>query len=312
MKKVVLLVIMSCLGLMAWASVPETRIFNVVDGDTLKMDIYRTPSDNKTLRPAVIFAFGGGFTGGSRDNDEYKEYFDFLCDNEVVVISIDYRTSLVKKAAPGALTSVDGFTASLMTAVTDAVTDFCTATGFVLQHAVEWGIDPDKIVASGSSAGAITALQAEYSLANGQIPAGVFPANFNYAAVVSFAGAICCEGTPVWTSVPCPMMLFHGDADRNVPYETLSAGAMGLCGSKTIASGLASCKVPCEFYTFLGADHSIAVSPMHDDLYTILGFIRRVCDGQQSTALDAVRFVPGASDDYQKNFSISDYIKANL
>ena len=161
MKKVVLLVIMSCLGLMAWASVPETRIFNVVDGDTLKMDIYRTPSDNKTLRPAVIFAFGGGFTGGSRDNDEYKEYFDFLCDNEVVVISIDYRTSLVKKAAPGALTSVDGFTASLMTAVTDAVTDFCTATGFVLQHAVEWGIDPDKIVASGSSAGAITALQVD-------------------------------------------------------------------------------------------------------------------------------------------------------
>ncbi len=294
------------------AVAPQTYDFAVVDGDTLRMDVYMPGTAASSPRPVVLFAFGGGFTHGSRNNPEYKEFFEFLSENGVVAISTDYRTTLARKATPQQLTSTDGFTSALRTAVTDAVTDYYTATGFVLSHAAEWGIDPTKIIASGSSAGAITALQAEYGLVNGAIPSGLFPEWFNYAATVTFAGAICGEDSLVWKRTPCPMMLFHGDADRNVPYSTLTAGHIGLWGSRAIAISLADHEVPFEFFTFAGADHSIAVSPMHDQLYTILGFILRISEGKQNTSMDAVRFVPGAPYDYQTDFTLQDYIKANL
>lgn len=312
MKRTILSLALSALACAAVGVTPVTFDYAVVDGDTLRMDVYMPASDAVSPRPAVIFAFGGGFTGGSRDNAEYREYFDFLADNGVVVISTDYRTTLVSKAQPGQLGSAEGFTKAMVTAVGDAVTDFYTATGYVLGHADGWNVDPGCIIASGSSAGAITALQAEYGLVNGEVPAGFFPEGFNYAAAVTFAGAICCGESPVWAETPCPMMLFHGDADRNVPFATLSAGPLSLCGSKTIALSLEQRKVPCEFYTFAGADHSVAISPMHGNLYAILGFIRRVSEGKQKASLNAVEFVAGAPTDYQTTFSIADYMKANM
>lgn len=294
------------------AAEPVTFDYAVVDGDTLRMDLYMPEGEADGTRPAVLFAFGGGFMGGERNNPEYREYFDFLADNGVVAISADYRTSLVKKAAPGQLTTPEGFAGAMVTAVSDAVSDFYTATGFVLAHAAEWGVDPGSIFASGSSAGAITALQAEYGLCNGVVPPGIFPAGFNYAGAVTFAGAICSEGAPVWASKPCPMMLFHGDADRNVPYATLSAGRMSLCGSQTVASSLEKAGVECEFVTVAGADHSVAISPMHDNLYAIMGFVKRVASGKERLSINAVEFVPGAPKDYQTEFGIGDYIKANM
>ena len=48
-----------------------------------------------------------------------------------------------------------------------AVEDFYDATGFVINQSSDWNIDVEQIVASGSSAGAITVLQAEYDLCNG-------------------------------------------------------------------------------------------------------------------------------------------------
>ncbi|MDE6327152.1 MAG: S9 family peptidase [Duncaniella sp.] len=289
-----------------------TYDFAVVDGDTLRMDVYMPGCClDGPAKPAVIFAFGGGFKGGERDNDSYKKYFDFLCSRGVAVISTDYRTSLAK-ANPGELGSVEGFAKAVQGAVTDAVTDFYKATAFVLAHAGDWGIDPAKIIASGSSAGAITALQAEYVLANGGVPVGVFPEGFNYAAVVSFAGAVCTEGDIAWKSKPCPMMLFHGDADRNVPYDELGVGGVALCGSRTIATSLAGVGVACEFYTFAGSDHSIAISPMQDRLYTIFGFVNRICSGKERSSVNAFDFVPGVASDYQTEFTIADYIKANM
>ncbi len=70
--------------------------------------------------------------------------------------------------------------------------------------------------------------------------------------------------------------------------------------------------MPCEFYTFAGADHSVAISPMHGNLYAILGFIRRVSEGKQKASLNAVEFVAGEPTDYQTTFSIADYMKANM
>lgn len=296
------------LVLSCYAVEPRTYEFAVIDNDTLRLDVYM-PDDTCSSHAAVIFAFGGGFTHGKRDDNRYTEYFNMLADNGIVAISTDYRTSLAKN--PQLLTSPEGFAQALTNAISDAVSDFYTATYFVLQNAKLLNVDPGKILASGSSAGAVTALQAEYGLRNGQA-SGVFPQGFNYAGVISFAGAIFTNGSMYWQNNSCPTLLFHGDADKNVPYDRLSAGPVSLCGSASIARSLASQAVPCEFYSFAGADHDIALSPMTDNLYDILGFVKRVADGKETLTVNAVITKPGAKVNTAPTFTIEDYIKANM
>ena len=38
----------------------------------------------------TIFAFGGGFRGGSRDSASFMPFFRFLVENGVTVVSTDY------------------------------------------------------------------------------------------------------------------------------------------------------------------------------------------------------------------------------
>lgn len=198
------------------------------------------------------------------------QYFNFLNSNGIAVISIDYRTTLLKhydKSIPGLEARFDR---AMVYAVSDVVLDLYCATAYVLENAMELGVDTKKIFASDSSAGAITALQAEYLLANGLNEGVALPSHFNYAGIVSFAGAIYCEGNLAWNTRPCPMMLFHGDADKNVPYSILSTEGMNLYGSEYISNTLATCGAPCEFYSFKGRDQAISLVPMHDNLYTIV------------------------------------------
>lgn len=311
-RSILSLVLMLSAIPVASGSSPETRDYAVVDGDTLKMDIYHPVCKSQASSPAVIFAFGGGFMGGARDCDEYLQYFNFLNDNGIAVISIDYRTSLLKHYDRSAASLPDRFATALVYAINDAVSDFYRATAYVLENAAGLGVDATKIFASGSSAGAITALQSEYWMTGGFNAGVTLPQDFNYAGIIAFAGAVYCNDSLAWKSKPCPMMLFHGDADKNVPYSVLSAGGMSLCGSQHIAKTLASSGTPCEFYSFEGKDHVLSISPMHDNLYQILGFILRVCEGQQNSSVNAVEFIPGAPKDYRTEFPIEDYIRANM
>ena len=43
-------------------------------------------------KPVILFAFGGGFKGGRRDNPDYISYFHFLARAGYVAVSTDYRT----------------------------------------------------------------------------------------------------------------------------------------------------------------------------------------------------------------------------
>lgn len=120
-----------------------------------------------------------------------------------------------------------------------AVEDLYDATAFIVDKADEWGIDSSQIVACGSSAGAITVLHGEYALCNASPLVQHLPAGFRYAGIVSFAGAIFEMGEELrWASQPAPMMLFHGDADANVPYNVIRESGVGFFGSKYIAGQL--------------------------------------------------------------------------
>ena len=145
----------------------ENFVFSIKGTDTLSLDKYELPSISPaSKKPVMIFAFGGGFKGGDKADKGYIPYFEFLARNGFVVVSTDYRTTL-KNLDPSKVSSPMDFIAALQHAIDTAVEDFYDATGFVINQSSDWNIDVEQIVASGSSAGAITVLQAEYDLCNG-------------------------------------------------------------------------------------------------------------------------------------------------
>ncbi len=273
----------------------------------LKLDRYQT-DDTAKGRPAIIFAFGGGFTHGVRDDTCYIDYFNFMARQGYVVISIDYRTSLAG-FKPSGSDMMSEFGQALVGAVNDATTDFLTATGYVLANSTRWGIDRSKIIASGSSAGAITALQAEYALATAR-PEG-FPEEFNYAAAVTFAGAILSQGAPDVGNNLCPVMMFQGDADMQVPYNKLVLGPIGLYGSDYLATTIRDGGGSGAFWTVKGAGHEMALTPMKENLYDIAGFLSHTLSGGRKGFAWTTVTVPGRGD-YRTDFTIMDYIKANM
>ena len=291
--------------------VKETIAFAEKGGRTLYLDKYETASpESAEPRPVVLFAFGGGFYTGDRAYEGHMPYFEFLARNGFVVLSTDYRTMLKELDTDSIKSPVD-FLEVLQGAIDTAVVDFCDAARFAVEHADEWNIDPSLIVASGSSAGAITALQAEYDICNGRYTVARLPEGFNFAGVVSFAGAISSKKKLDWNSSPCPIMLFHGNADTTVPYRKAHiAGLGGLWGSASIVKSLERIDSPYDFHIVANASHEIACIPMKHNLHDIMAFLSRQVLGEKPLAVTTVEAAPGAPTK-EKRFTILDYLRTN-
>lgn len=117
----------------------------------LKLYVFE-PADHKNSdkRPAVVF-FGGGWTNGSPA--QFEPQCRYLASRGVVAITADYRVA--------SRHGVKGV---------DCVRDAKSAIRWVRAHAAELGVDPDRIVASGGSAGghlaACTGFVKEFDEAN--------------------------------------------------------------------------------------------------------------------------------------------------
>lgn len=290
----------------------ENFVFSIKGTDTLSLDKYELPSISPTSKkPVMIFAFGGGFKGGDKADKGYIPYFEFLARNGFVVVSTDYRTTL-KNLDPSKVSSPMDFIAALQHAIDTAVEDFYDATGFVINQSSDWNIDVEQIVASGSSAGAITVLQAEYDLCNGHELAKRLPAGFNYAGVISYAGAVSGVLPPHWEKMPCPIMLFHGDADKTVPFEQAAMENLGgLWGSSAVAKSLENLQASYYFYKVENAGHEISGLPMSRNQYDIMSFLSRQVLGDENLAITTDERVPGDTI-VRKDFTVQDYILDNL
>ena len=159
----------------------HTYLFAQRDTCELYMDIYEPAKDSQTTfegkaKPTVMFMFGGGFIDGSRDDEDYLEWFRQMTDNGYRIISIDYRLGLKGSDKVG-IAQVN----VLDKAIHMAVEDLFSATEYIIENADALGVDPYNIVVSGSSAGAISVMQAEYEISNRTAWASVLPAGFNYA-----------------------------------------------------------------------------------------------------------------------------------
>ena len=239
----------------------ETYLYVKRDTCDLYLDIYNPAAGSQTYfdgkeKPSIIFMFGGGFIGGERNNEFYNKWFKQLTDNGYRVISIDYRLGLKgsNKVGVAQVNVLDN-------AIHMVVEDLFSATNFIIDNAAELGINPNNMVISGSSAGAISAMQAEYEIANKTKWAEVLPEGFNYAGVMSFAGAILSrEGKVDYKNAPCPTLMLHGTADELVPYEQIAFFNLGFFGGGKLVERFKKFDLNYNMYHFTDYGHEIAGS----------------------------------------------------
>jgi acetyl esterase/lipase len=115
---------------------PDKSITYKTIGETeLQLHVF-TPdghveSDN---RPAIVFFFGGGWNSGSPS--QFYPHCEYLASRGMVALSADYRVKSRNKTSPK-----------------ECVKDGKSAIRWIRKHAGQLGIDPDKILAGGGSAG---------------------------------------------------------------------------------------------------------------------------------------------------------------
>jgi len=138
------------------------------DGKQLVLDVWRARGvPEGTLRPAIVFVHGGGWTRGSRGGAAaWNEFFNGLGYD---VFDIDYRVPPPVRWL-------------------DEVGDVKCAIGWVSANATEYSIEPSRISVAGFSAGAHLAMLAAYSMGNPLLPASCPSEPVAVRSVVNFYG----------------------------------------------------------------------------------------------------------------------------
>lgn len=122
---------------------PErSRTYAHAGGQELKLDVWRPPEQAEGKRPAVVWVHGGSWARGTRGaTPRWNAWF---VERGYTVFDIDYRL----RPQPNWET---------------APADVACAVGWVKAHAAEYGVDPDRLVLAGVSAGAQLALRVGYT-----------------------------------------------------------------------------------------------------------------------------------------------------
>ena len=238
--------------LFAQSSYPPTfkdarvETYRKIDSTELKLWIFGE-SDPKAPKPAIVFFFGGGWHGGSPA--QFENQARHFAKRGMIAITADYRV----KSRHGVQ-------------VVECVKDAKAAIAWVRENAQRLGIDPDKIAASGGSAGghlaastgtisgfgsderpnAMILFNPACTLAPiaGWQPSGVRPGKLSVerfgveAQVISPAHHIG-PHTP-------PTLILHGKEDTTVPYASVVA----------FESVMKKADRPCKLVGYDGAEHA--------------------------------------------------------
>jgi para-nitrobenzyl esterase len=226
---------------------------------TLQMDIYQPIGDTVAQRPVILWAFGGGFVGGSKEDME--ETCREFARRGFVTAAFDYRLYPLFQGIPDSLGTMD--------MIVKAMHDMKAAVRFLRQDAATdnlYRIDPERVLVGGVSAGAITALHAAYLDEDDDIPTYFMDiiedngglegnsgdaTNLTYDSdiqfVISLSGALYKKE---WIdAAEAPLLSIHGTADEIVPYAH---------GFLSIEFGVV--------FNFNSVDGSGALHPVMDDL----------------------------------------------
>ena len=268
MKRIILTILSAMLMVSAFAVNKSTYTFAVKDTSELKLDVY-IPEDTLEQHPCLVFAFGGGFKMGARDEESYQKFLTEMAENGIVGVSIDYRLGLKDKKVKNLIQLAK----ILEISVNMAVEDMASAVKFVLDNAEELKVNPKQIIISGSSAGAITALQTDYFLSNDKIKD--LPEDFRFAGVVSFAGAVASFGEKLeYKTQPAPVLFMHGTKDELVTYNKKVVLKRGMYGSNFLIENLwVKNSWPYMALRFRDFGHEVAMIGFKENVPAVLEFI---------------------------------------
>ncbi|WP_020531780.1 alpha/beta hydrolase [Flexithrix dorotheae] len=252
------------------------------DSEELKMDVF-SPKNPKGNLPLVIYVHGGGFSGGNRRGG--IKFCKEMVQEGYVAATISYRLYMKGKSF-----SCDQQLGEKIKAIQIASNDLRSAVKYFIDHQDELNIDPEKIIISGSSAGAETILQSAFwPMDKMDFDEPVLDKSFKFAGLISFAGALM-DLNLINQSTAVPTLLFHGTCDNLVPYATAAhhycewnaPGWLMLFGSHSIAEKIREVGGSVQLFTFCGAGHEIAGQPLRTNLDDIKSFIREaVLEGKK-------------------------------
>ncbi|NJM06415.1 asparaginase, partial [Candidatus Gracilibacteria bacterium] len=202
------------------AAMPRSLVYAEPDGQPLRLDLYQPPVSSAAA-PAVIVIHGGSWQSG--DSAQLASLNSYLAEHGYVVAAINYRFS-PQHVWPAARD------------------DVLAAIAYLKTNAAEFGLDPERLVLLGRSAGGQLALATAYGSADPAIRGVVSfyaptdllygyenpsnplvidsrgtleaylagtPASAEAAYMAASAALLVNENTP-------PTLIFHGDRDELV------------------------------------------------------------------------------------------------
>lgn len=294
----------------------------------LFMDIYQPYGDTMTNRPVAIFAFGGAFITGSRDDWYVVLVCEHLAKAGYVVASIDYR---IYDGIDGMLGEI--LTGNHMRIFFRPMQDMRAAVQYMKADFAELGnnynIDTSRILIGGASSGGITSMMTAYCDKESEIAemgingslapltalggfystSGLYP-NYSWQSLAAFnvSGAMI---NADWVEPgDIPLVSAHGDADQVVPFKSgnlggLTAGLFDLQGSYVVDS-VARAKGVCSYlYRMEGKDHpseDFGIDYLKSVVYRIMLHLHPIVNGRSfccplnvaASADDTIRYNPAA------------------
>jgi acetyl esterase/lipase len=178
--------------------------FARIDGRSLKFDLYRpSGNDTETLSPLVVWVHGGAWRAGSKENVPVTGWLKY----GFAIASVEYRLSPQAR-----------FPAQ--------VHDIKAAIRFLRAHAAEYGLDADRFIIAGASAGghlaALTGVSKDVDELEGSV-GDQLETSSDVQSIVSFYGAsnlqtILGQSTEHGLSVRVPaLQLLLGGQPLDVP-----------------------------------------------------------------------------------------------
>ena len=196
----------------------QSLTYKEVSGVELKLHVFKPEGHQASdKRPAIVFFFGGGWSGGTPK--QFYQQSRFLADHGMVAFAAEYRVRSVHKTSPY-----------------ECVKDGKSAIRWLRQHAAKLGVDPERIVSSGGSAGghvaACTGVIEGYEQEGedatiSSVPNAMVLFNPVIDTTAKGYGAQHFQKGKETELSPChhvskgiaPTIVFHGTADQTTPFE---------------------------------------------------------------------------------------------
>jgi acetyl esterase len=221
----------------------RVETYRKIGSTELKLWIFGE-SDPKVQKPAIVFFFGGGWNAGSPA--QFENQARYFAKRGMIAITADYRVKSRHEVQ-----------------VVECVKDAKAAIAWVRENAQRLGIDPDKIAASGGSAGGHLAASTGTISGFGSDARPNAMILFNPACTLApiadwqprGGAAISTERFGVEAQVISPAhhigphtpptLILHGKKDTTVPYASVVA----------FESEMKKAGRPCKLVGYDGAGH---------------------------------------------------------